>query len=347
MFQIDGREVSITRPPYVIAELSANHNGSFQKALDSILAAKNCGADAVKIQTYTANTMTIDSDRPEFIINDGLWKGYKLFDLYHEAHTPFEWHKELFDYARKIGITLFSSPFDESAIELLESLNCPAYKIASFEITDLPLIAQVAQTKKPMFISTGMASEVEISEALEVARSSGARNVLLFHCVSSYPAPIDELNLKRLVTIKKKFDVEVGLSDHSRGSLAAVSAVALGATAIEKHFTLSRSDAGPDSSFSIEPDEFSVFISDARNGWLSIGSGNFSSESSEMGNLIFRRSLFFVKNLKAGHIITTDDVRRIRPGYGLSPKYFNEIIGMKLAGDVLTGEPVTWGKVSK
>jgi N-acetylneuraminate synthase len=347
MIVISGREISEYHTPYVIAEISANHNGSIEKAMQSIKMAAKAGASAVKIQTYNADTMTIDCVREDFMIKGGLWNGYKLYDLYDEAHTPYEWHHELFDFARKLGVTLFSTPFDETAVDLLESLNAPAYKIASFELTDLPLISYVAKLKKPMLISTGMASQDEIAEALECARSSGCNSLLLFHCISSYPAPIEQANLRSIQKLKKEFGVTVGLSDHTIGNIAATTAVALGASAIEKHFTISRSDKGPDSEFSIEPDELKNLIKDVRETWLSLGQGELIRAESEVSNKVFRRSLYFVSDLKSGSIIKPDDVRRIRPGFGISPKFYNDVIGKVVAKDIKRGQAVEWDMVKK
>jgi len=346
-FSIEEKLLGDDHPPYLIAELSANHNGSIDRAKESIQAAKESGAQAVKLQTYTADTMTIDSDKEGFIIKGGLWDKYKLYDLYQEAHTPFEWHAELFKFASDIGITIFSTPFDESAVDLLEDLGAPAYKIASFEITDIPLISCVAKTKKPLFMSTGMASEAEIEDAVQTARSHGAESILLFHCISSYPAPINQANLKQMLLLKDRFEVLVGLSDHTMGDTAAITATALGASAIEKHFTLSRDDKGPDSEFSIEPHELKDLIIGINDSWSGLGSQNFERPSAETGNNAFRRSLYFVKDLKRGDIVSEKNVRRIRPGFGLPPKFFDELIGLKLAKDVERGDPVSWDAIDR
>ncbi|MDN5249893.1 pseudaminic acid synthase [Betaproteobacteria bacterium LSUCC0117] len=332
--------------PYVIAELSGNHNGSLQRALSLIDAAAEAGADAVKLQTYSADTMTIDCERPDFVIDEGLWSGYKLYDLYKEAATPLDWHKPLFERAAHRNLTIFSTPFDESGVEFLERLGAPAYKIASFEICDLPLIACAASTGKPLILSTGMASEDEVAEALETAISAGANGVALLHCVSSYPTDIKQINIRRLRSLYERFKVPVGLSDHTMGSLAAVTSVALGAVIIEKHFTLSRLDKGPDSAFSMEPDEFKRMCTEVKDAWSALGTGDLKHQGSDEKNLIFRRSLYFVKDLPKGHILKESDIRRIRPGYGIAPKYFDEIIGMKLSESVSFGTPVTWGKIT-
>lgn len=341
---INGYEISEKNPPYIVAELSANHNGSFDRAIASILAAKEAGANAVKIQTYTADTMTIKCDKKDFIIQGGLWDGYQLHKLYDEAHTPYEWHKDLFSYARKIGITLFSTPFDETAIDLLESLETPAYKIASFELTDLPLIKLVAQTKKPLLMSTGMASEKEIEEAVDTARENGSESILLFHCVSSYPATTEQSNLKYIKHLKFKYKVEVGLSDHTIDNTASISAIALGASAIEKHFTIDKKN-GVDGKFSLDIDELKLLVKSSKSSWKSLGNGNNERTNSELQNKKFRRSIYFVRDLKAGTTITASDIKKIRPSYGLAPKYFDQIVGSKVIKDVGFGDPVTWNLI--
>ena len=341
-FKIDGRNIGPDKPPYIIAELSANHNGSIERAFETIDAAQRCGADAIKLQTYTADTMTINCDAPDFMIKGGLWDGYKLYDLYKWAETPYEWHEELFAHARKRGITVFSTPFDETAVDLLESLNTPAYKIASFEVVDLPLIRYVASTGKPMIMSTGMASEEEIEEAVVTARESGCKNLILLHCISSYPAPMDQSNLRQLPELAKRFDVLVGLSDHTMGTTASVAAIALGACLIEKHFTLSRADKGPDSEFSLEPADLERLCTDTRDCWLAMGHPGFARHKAEEGSKVFRRSLYFVTDLPAGHVIKPTDIRRIRPGLGLAPKYFDEVLGKRLKVDIKPGAKVSW-----
>lgn len=347
MLVISGREISENHKPYVIAEISANHNGSIERAKQSIEMAANAGADAIKIQTYNADTMTIDCDSDDFIVKGGLWNGYKLYDLYNEAQTPYDWHKELFEFARQLKVTLFSTPFDETAVDLLESLKAPAYKIASFELTDLPLISYVAKLKKPMLMSTGMANKDEISEALECARTSGCNSILLFHCISSYPAPIEQANLRSIQKLKREFGITVGLSDHTIGNIAATTAVALGASAIEKHFTISRTDKGPDSEFSIEPDELKNLVKDVNEAWLSLGQDELIRPNSEDNSRVFRRSLYFVNNLKPGSVINPNDVRRIRPGFGIAPKFFNDVIGKVTVRDIKRGQPVAWDMIKE
>jgi pseudaminic acid synthase len=326
-FTIKNRPIGPGHPPYIIAELSANHNGSLERALATIDAAQCCGADAIKLQTYTADTMTIDCDGPDFMIQGGLWDGYKLYDLYKWAETPYEWHQAMFDHARKLGITVFSTPFDETAVDLLESLNTPAYKIASFEVVDLPLIRYVASTGKPIIMSTGMASEEEIDEAVTTAREAGCQDLVLLHCISSYPAPIDQANLSQIPTLAQRFSTLSGLSDHTLGTTVSVAAVALGACVIEKHFTLSRADKGPDSEFSLEPTDLERLCRDAKDAWLALGKPGFQRQQAEEGSKVFRRSLYLVKDVEAGEMLTHENLRRIRPGMGLAPKYYQHVLG--------------------
>lgn len=340
-FSIENRLIGSNLSPYIIAELSANHNGSLQRALETIDEAKKCGADAIKLQTYTADTMTIDCDKPEFMIRGGLWDGYKMYDLYKWAQTPYEWHKPLFDHARKIGITCFSTPFDETAVDLLESLNTPAYKIASFELVDLPLIQYVAKTGKPMIMSTGMASLTEIEEAITAARSAGCQELALLHCISGYPTPIEQANLRQIQELEKRFGVPVGLSDHTLGTTASVVAVALGACIIEKHFTLSRSDKGPDSEFSLEPSEFKTLCEDSKSVWKALGERGFYRQKIEQGNKVFRRSLFVVKDMEPGEVFTRENIRSIRPGHGLPAKEIDRILGRKAVTKIERGTPLT------
>lgn len=341
-FEINGRQIGTEQPPYIIAELSANHNGSLDRALQTIEAAHRCGASAIKLQTYTADTMTIDSDRPEFMVRGGLWDGYKLYDLYKWAETPFEWHQAMFEHARKIGITLFSTPFDEIAVDLLEGLDAPAYKIASFENTDLPLIRYVAKTGKPIIMSTGMATEEEIAEAVEAARSAGGKDLVLLHCISSYPAPMEQANIRQMPELARRFGTLPGLSDHTMGTTASVAAVALGACVIEKHFTLSRADKGPDSEFSLEPLELERLCKDANDAWLSLGKTGYQRQTAEEGSKVFRRSVYFMRDLPAGSIVGTADIRRIRPALGLAPKHFDSLLGKRLKVAVKRGTPTSW-----
>jgi len=338
---INGRPIGIGHAPYLIAELSANHNGSLQRALDTISIAKARKADAIKLQTYTADTMTIDCDSEDFMIRGGLWDGYKLYDLYKEAQTPFEWHKAMFDHARDIGITCFSTPFDETAVDLLEDLNAPAYKIASFEATDLPLIKYVASTKKPMVMSTGMASMEEIEEMVQAARDGGCEEMIVLHCISSYPAPVDQSNLLTIPDLRKRLGIHVGLSDHTVTNTASIVATALGAVLIEKHFIYDRSDKGPDSSFSIEPDELEILVNQTKDAASSLGAAGYERKPAEEANIKFRRSLYFVKDLKVGEVLTSEVVSRIRPGFGLPPKHLDFILGKKVNKDIKAGTPVS------
>jgi pseudaminic acid synthase len=335
--KIDGRRIGPGYHPYIIAELSANHNGDINRAFRIMEAAKTAGADAIKLQTYTQDTITIDSKSEEFQIKGGLWDGKSLYELYKEAHMPWEWHKPLFNKAKELGITIFSSPFDNSAVDLLEELNAPAYKIASFEIIDLPLIKRVAQTGKPMIMSTGMANEIEISEAIETARNNGCDDMIVLHCVSGYPAPASQYNLLTIKDMSRKFSVLTGLSDHTIGNATAVASVALGACVIEKHVTLDRSGGGPDDSFSLEPQELICLCKDTKIAWESIGDVNYSTLESERGNAKFRRSLYVVSDVKKGEFFTLDNVRSIRPGYGMEPKKLDAVIGQKANIDLKKG----------
>lgn len=343
---IAGRPIGPGHPPYVIAEMSANHLGQFDRALAIIDAAKAAGADAVKMQTYTADTITIDHDGPEFRIKGGLWNGRTLHDLYREAHTPWDWHPRLFAHARKIGITLFSSPFDPTAIELLQSLGAPAFKIASFEIVDIPLIQRAAATGKPLVISTGMAGMPEIEEAVAAARGAGNGGIVLLHCVSGYPTPPEDSNLLRLRTLAERFDVLVGLSDHTMGTACAVAAVALGAVAIEKHLTLRRADGGPDGAFSLEPEEMRTLVDESRTAFAALGTGRDTRAPSESGNALFRRSLYVVRDVAAGEAFTNENVRSIRPGLGLAPKHLPDVVGRRAARAISRGTPLAWDLVA-
>lgn len=339
---IDGAEIGDGCKPYVVAELSGNHNGNIEKAKQLMLEAKLSGSDAIKLQTYTPDTLTINCDKEDFLISGGLWDGYKLYDLYKEAYTPFEWHAELFEYAKEIGVTCFSSPFDETAVDLLETLNCPAYKIASFEATDLSLIEYVASTKKPMIISTGMADLIEIEEAVDTARSNGCQDLILLHCISSYPAPIEQSNILTVPDLAKRFNILSGLSDHTLGTTASVAAVTLGACFIEKHFTSSRLEKGPDSSFSLEPNEFKTLCEQTNDAWLALGVAGYEKKQAEVANTVFRRSLYYVDDLRQGDIVTEDNMRRIRPGYGIAAKYYRDILGRRVIRDVKLGDRVSF-----
>jgi len=339
---IAGRKIGSQFTPYVIAEMSANHNGSLESALRIINEAKNAGADAVKIQTYRADTITLKSDRPDFQIKDGLWAGRSLYELYEWASTPWEWHATLFEHARKIGITLFSSPFDTTAVDLLEKLGTPAYKIASFEAIDLHLIRYVARTGKPMIISTGMSDAQEIQEAVDAAKEGGCQELAILHCVSGYPAPASDYNLRTLTDMRSRFGLVTGLSDHTLENTTAFASIALGASIIEKHFTLNRDGGGPDDPFSLEPPELRELCQGARTAWDAMGTVDYTRKSSEIGNAKFRRSLYFVKPLKAGERVRYDTVRSVRPGFGLAPKYLDQVLGAVLKADVEFGTAVSW-----
>ena len=341
-----GREVSDKAPPYIIAEISANHNGNVANAFKIIDMAKRCGADAVKMQTYTPDTITLNSSKEDFVIKDGLWKGRTLHQLYEWAHTPWEWHAEMFEYSKEVGITLFSTPFDATAVTLLEELNTPAYKIASFECTDLNLIQLVASTNKPLIISTGMANDSEISEAVDTALKFGSGELTLLHCVSGYPSPAAEYNLRTLADMKNRFGVHVGLSDHTLDNTTAIAAVALGAVMVEKHVTLDRNGGGPDDSFSLEEDDLRELCSSTKTAWQSLGKVNYERTEAEKGNVKFRRSLYYVRTLKEGDVITENDIRSVRPGFGLPPKYYDKLIGTKVAVSVERNSPVTLESVN-
>jgi len=338
---IAGRKIGHAHSPYVIAEMSANHNGNMEAAFRIIEEAKKAGADAIKMQTYTADTLTLKCNLPDFQINEGLWAGRTLHELYEWAHTPWHWHKPLFDRARELGITIFSSPFDNTAIDLLEDLNAPAYKIASFEAVDLSLIKYAASTGKPLIISTGMADAEEIAEAIDAAREGGCEELAILHCVSGYPAPAEDYNLRTIPDMIERFSLVTGLSDHTLDNTTAIVSVALGASIIEKHFTLDRNGGGPDDSFSLEPGELAALCHGAKTAWSALGSVNYRRKASEQGNVRFRRSLYFVKELQKGDLITSESVRSIRPGYGIPPKYINSVIGRRVNQDVSVGTPVS------
>lgn len=342
---IAGRKIGPDYPPYIIAELSANHNGDINRAFKIMEEAKAAGADAIKLQTYSADTITIDCDNADFQIESGLWAGQTLYNLYKDAQMPWDWHLPLFNKAKELGITIFSSPFDYTAVDLLEDLGAPAYKIASFESIDLPLIRYVAKTKKPMIISTGMASEEEISEAINAARDGGCNELIILHCVSGYPAPADEYNLVTIADMSERFNVLTGLSDHTIDNTTAIASVVLGASVIEKHVTLSRNDGGPDDSFSLEPNELQSLCRDSKTAWSAIGKVNYERTESEKGNSKFRRSLYIVTDVKKGEVITNKNVRSIRPGFGLPPKYFDSVLGKEFSADYKAGTPLTFEKL--
>lgn len=337
---IADRRISTDSPPYVIAELSANHNGSLDTALAIVSAAHAAGADAIKLQTYRPDTITLDANTPDFQIHGGLWDGRTLFDLYKEAHMPWAWHQPLFDHARKLGITIFSTPFDSTAVDLLEDLGAPAYKIASFEAVDLPLIRYVAGTGKPMIISTGMADANEIAEAIAAAHEGGCKEIAILHCVSGYPAPAVDYNLRTIPDMMRRFGLVTGLSDHTLDNATAIASVALGAAIIEKHFTLDRNGGGPDDSFSLEPPELASLCRSTRTAWEALGQVDYSQKSSEQGNLQFRRSLYFIKDVPKGGVVTADAVRSVRPGYGVAPKFLDSVVGKRVKTACAANTPV-------
>jgi len=342
MVKIDGRQIGPEHPIYVIAEISANHNGDLGQALEIMQAAADAGASAVKLQTYTAQTMTLDSSAHDFMITGGLWDGYSLWDLYEKAHTPWDWHEALFAKGKELGVTVFSTPFDATAVDFLEDLNAPAYKVASFEVTDLPLVRRIAKTGKPMIISTGMADFSEITDVIETARKFGNGELIMLHCISGYPTPPEDANLQTLAHLRDTFGVVVGLSDHSLGTEVSVAAVALGACVIEKHVTLHRKDGGFDSSFSLEPQELTSLVRQCRSVYSALGSVNYDRKPSEVANLKFRRSLYVVEDVAAGEPLTEKNVRSIRPGYGLAPKHLDEILGQRIKNDLKCGTPLDW-----
>jgi pseudaminic acid synthase len=328
-------------PPYIIAEISANHHGDIQQALKLVELAKKSGANAVKLQTYTPDTMTLDSDKKDFLIQDGPWAGSTLYSLYKQAHTPWQWHEKIFARAGDLGITCFSSPFDETAVDFLETLNVPAYKIASFEMTDIPLVDYIAQKKKPVIVSTGLASVQEIADTVKRIQSIHDQ-IILMHCVSGYPAPASQYNLRIIPDLRKKMNVLVGLSDHTLGTATAIAGVSVGAVAIEKHFIEDRTHKGPDSAFSVEPDELAQLCRDSKTAWASLGEVSYALKPSEKENLKFRRSIYFVQDMEKGQTIKADHIRRIRPGYGLPPKYFNELIGRRVKTKIEKGTPASF-----
>ncbi|MDA0110553.1 pseudaminic acid synthase [Vibrio mediterranei] len=339
--QIEGRKIGPNFEPYIIAELSANHNGDINNAFKIIEEAKKAGADAIKLQTYRPDTITINCDKEDFQIHGGLWDGRSLYELYEWAHTPWEWHQALFEKAKEIGITIFSSPFDFTAVDLLEELGAPAYKIASFELVDHALIARVAKTGKPMIMSTGMANEEEIHEAITVAKSNGCSDLVVLHCVSGYPAPAEQYNLRTIADMQERFGVLSGLSDHTIDNATAVASISLGACLIEKHVTLDRNGGGPDDSFSLEPSELKALCHDTKTAWAALGKVNYERTEAEKGNVKFRRSLYVVKDVKAGEPLTSNNIRSIRPGYGLPPKYLKDVIGKVADVDLVRGTPLT------
>ncbi|PCE66556.1 pseudaminic acid synthase [Sediminicola luteus] len=344
---IDGFEINEFSPCFIIAELSANHNGDIKVAKDTIIAAKNAGANAIKLQTYTPDTITIDCDNEYFRIDHGtLWDGKTLYELYGEAYTPWEWHKELFDLAKKEGLICFSSPFDKTAVDFLEELEVPAYKIASFEIRDIPLIEYTASKGKPIIISTGIANEDDIQLAVEACRSVGNNDIVLLKCTSSYPAPLELANLNTIPDLKEKYKVQVGFSDHTYGSLAPTVAVTLGAKVLEKHFILDKAIGGPDADFSLDTAEFGKMVNDVRNTEKLLGQVSYELSEKVKKNKKFARSLFIVEDVNSGDLVSTENVKSIRPGYGMHPKHLKEIIGLRFKGDYAKGTPLTMERIS-
>lgn len=333
--------------PFIIAEISGNHNQSLERALEIVEAAATTGAHAIKLQTYTADTMTLDLKEREFFISDekSLWKGQSLYDLYKIAHTPWDWHKPIFDHAKKLGLICFSTPFDETAVDFLEKLRVPIYKIASFENTDIPLIRRVAATGKPLIISTGMATQEELDESVDAARKGGCKELTLLKCTSTYPATPENSNLLTIPYLRDRYGCEIGLSDHTLGIGVAISSVALGATVIEKHFTLKRSDGGVDAAFSLEPNEMKQLVEETARAWQSLGKAFIGPTEAEKPSITFRRSLYIVKDLKAGDILTKENVRAIRPGLGLSPKNLDEVLGKKIKSSVKMGAALAWSMI--
>jgi pseudaminic acid synthase len=342
--KISGIDIGSNCPPFIIAEMSGNHNQSLEKALQIVEAAAQSGVHALKIQTYTADTMTIDVNEGEFHIddNESLWDGNSLYKLYQLAYTPWEWHKPIFDLAAKLGLVGFSTPFDNSAVDFLEDLNVPCYKIASFENNDIPLIKYVASTGKPMIISTGMAKEAELQEAVDAARDAGCKQLILLKCTSTYPANAEFANLATMLDMQRKFGCQIGISDHTLGIGVSIAASALGASVIEKHFTVSRAEGGVDSAFSLEPAEMRSLVEESRKAHYAFGQISYGPTESEKSSIRFRRSLYIVKDMKAGEALTTNNVRCIRPGYGMAPKYLEQILGKKVVVDVPMGTALKW-----
>jgi pseudaminic acid synthase len=341
---IAGRLVGLNHPPFIIAEMSGNHNQSLERALEIVDAVAKTGAHALKIQTYTPDTMTLDLDEREFHISDSksLWSGTSLYKLYGEAYTPWEWHKPIFDRARELGIIAFSTPFDNTAVDLLEDLDVPCYKIASFENTDLPLIRRVASTGKPLIISTGMATIAELDETVRAARDAGCRDLILLKCTSTYPATAENTNISTIPHMKELFGCEIGLSDHTMGIGVSVASVALGATVIEKHFTINRADGGVDSTFSMEPNEMKELVLETERAWQALGKVSYGATAAEKKSTQFRRSLYIVKDVEQGDILTEKNLRSIRPGNGLPVKFINELLGMRVNREIKKGTAMSW-----
>lgn len=341
---IGNRAIGRNHTPFIIAEMSGNHNQSLERALEIVEAAAASGAHALKIQTYTADTMTLNNENPDFKIDDedSLWKGQNLYQLYQQAYTPWEWHKPIFDHARKLGMIPFSTPFDETAVDFLEELDVPLYKISSFENTDIPLIKKVATTGKPMIVSTGMATVAELDELVRAAKQAGCRDLILLKCTSTYPATPENTNISTIPHMRELFDVQVGLSDHTMGTGVAVASVALGATVIEKHFTLSRTDGGVDSAFSMEPEEMKALVLETKRAWQALGKVTYGPTEKEKASLKFRRSIYAAKDILAGEAFTRNNIKVIRPGYGLEPKYYEQVLKTNAKKNMKAGEPLTF-----
>lgn len=346
-FRIGNHLIGAASPPFVIAEMSGNHNQSLDRALAIVEAAAESGVHALKLQTYTADTMTIDIHEGDFFISDpnSLWSGSSLYQLYQKAHTPWEWHEPIFTRARELGMVPFSTPFDETAVDFLESLDVQVYKIASFENTDLPLIRKVAATGKPMIISTGMASVAELDETVRAAREAGCKQLVLLKCTSTYPSTPENTNIRTIPHLRELFGCEVGLSDHTMGCGAAIAAVALGATVIEKHFTLARADGGVDSAFSMEPAEMKILTTEAERAWQSLGQISYGATAAEQKSMVFRRSLYVVQDMAAGEVFSAENVRAIRPGLGLAPRWMDTVLGMEAKQAIKRGTPLSWNLI--
>lgn len=347
--QIENHIISPNHPPFIIAEMSGNHNQSLERALEIVEAAAKAGVHALKLQTYTADTMTLDVEHGEFFIDDetSLWKGKSLYKLYQQAYTPWEWHKPIFDRCRELGLIAFSTPFDETAVDFLEELDVPCYKIASFENNHLPLIRKVASTGKPLILSTGMATVAELDEAVRTAREAGCHDLILLKCTSTYPASPEDSNLLTIPHMRELFQCQVGLSDHTLGIGVAVASVALGATVIEKHFTLNRAEGGVDAAFSLEPHEMKALVEETERAWQALGTVSYGATENERKSLRFRRSIYVTQDIKAGEKLTKETIRVIRPGYGLSPKYYDVVLGGIVNRDVTKGTPLTWDMLVK
>lgn len=346
-FKIADHYIGSGHAPFLIAEMSGNHNQSLERALEIVEAAAASGAHALKLQTYTADTMTLDIREREFFIDDpsSLWKGRSLYELYEEAHTPWDWHKPIFDRCRELGLVCFSTPFDATSVDFLEELDVPCYKIASFENVDLPLIRKVAATGKPIIISSGMASLAELDEAVKAVREAGCKDLVLLKCTSSYPATPENTNILTIPHMRELFNCEIGLSDHTMGVGVAVASVALGATVIEKHFTLSRADGGVDSDFSMEPVEMRALAEETKRAWQALGTISYGATDSESKSMVFRRSLYVAEDISAGEVFTKDNLRVIRPGNGLPPKYYGEFLGKTASKNIKKGTPVSWDMI--